>query len=62
MHPDGHKHPGLEVNLAVSIGVIIDICVSQQHVKFDPCYKGRSKVRSEKPVIKILLKNITHTN
>ena len=24
----------------VAIGVIIDICVSQQHVKFDPSYGG----------------------
>ncbi len=40
MHPIGHKRPGLDVNLAFSIGVIIDICVSQQHVKFDPSYGG----------------------
>ena len=42
MHPGGHKHPGLGVNLAYSIGVIIDICVTQQHVKFDPVKEGEA--------------------
>jgi hypothetical protein len=43
MHPVGHKRPGLGVNLTFSIGVILDICVSQQHVKFDPIYESEAK-------------------
>jgi hypothetical protein len=45
MHPVGHKRPGLGVNLDFSIGVIIDVCVYQQYVKFDLSYGGRSDVR-----------------